>query len=814
MEKAGFKKGFTLVELLIVIAILGILSVAAYIGIQKAQSRVMNERVMDDLLAISNALEQYNQDNGEYPLPPENEDQNLNCFNADTSYAHDCALGAFVEGMVDNKLLTKRYLQEVPADPRTGSRYVYGVSTDKLFYQVAGIHLEDDGTWSARVMGNLAKGYSLPSLIRAYDGPNFVLDNEAYLPYSPDHLSLTASLEDIVGTVTVNGQAPSGEPLVPGDIIRTDANSSVVIYFSDGSITYLGDVNDSEASELQILPNTEVLENDKDGIVTKIRLKLMEGKIWNKVARLASESEFNVETTSAIAGVRGTEFGIDDENQLVVLSGEVLARMKDTQELTEDVVDFSVLDNADFDETSDLAEGNGVDIVQYQLDDAQPVEPVYNYSNDPIILNTFIQRYYLIPVNESLIPRVLSVDMPTSISLKRPEPAQSSFAVYPTVTDVMAVVAYQDQFREWGTHPLHSWTLGQGDQSDPIVLDASSLPSRIAAVANYTNGSNLVRFRFRMSNGSLSGFSDPPVSITNQTVLSADSIYTGVIARNIGTISVYEPINITQTNFNLDLAGGGFIINPDLPQTIIVPDDIVIPTVTSITVQPAQQLGAAPHKMVQGMSIGLQAMAEYSDNRPPENISDLCNWVYTPQTLGNISSAYFVSNQSTAGNVTIQCTYGGVSGSMSVEIVDRLTAACYGPDLRTGGGDDAGVMQGSECWVMGAPGQSCTDACPALLKTPSGTAVSQCDTQDNGWDDADNSAICLALTQLLPQPLNPAPVGFGQADASRAFAPYFAGVQNRCYSRNDSITNYIPNLCGHVEGIGSLHKRICQCKGI
>ena len=61
------------------------------------------------------------------------------------------------------------------------------------------------------------------------------------------------------------------------------------------------------------LRTMEVAENDKDSIITRITSKLFSGKIWNKVARLSRTSEFNVQTTSAIAGVRGTEYGAPGE---------------------------------------------------------------------------------------------------------------------------------------------------------------------------------------------------------------------------------------------------------------------------------------------------------------------------------------------------------------------------------------------------------------------------------------------------------------------------------------------------------------------
>lgn len=68
VEEVIMKRGFTLMELLIVIAIIGILisiSVAAY---TTAQKRTRDSRRQGDLKALQNALEQYNSANsGAYP---------------------------------------------------------------------------------------------------------------------------------------------------------------------------------------------------------------------------------------------------------------------------------------------------------------------------------------------------------------------------------------------------------------------------------------------------------------------------------------------------------------------------------------------------------------------------------------------------------------------------------------------------------------------------------------------------------------------------------------------------------------------------
>ena len=315
-----YKRAFSLVELIIVVAIIGILSGTAYLGIQRGKFKMYNDKVLDDIIGIANALEQYNHDHwGVYPIPEVDGNMNISCFYADATYAHDCDTSAFRQGMIDNNLLTRRYMPEVPTDPRTGSRYVYGVSNDGKYYMVGGIFEESNGNFTARTSGNMKKGYHLPSLIRAFNGPNFVVNYGGNLPYSPDHLIISARLENMNGTVTVNGNpASNGTIVYSEDIINTDSPGTVDIYFSDGSFSSL-----SENSTLEILNTTEVAENDKDNIITRIKLRLTNGKIWNKVARLASASEFNIETSSAIAGVRGTEFGVDVNDDILLYSGSI-----------------------------------------------------------------------------------------------------------------------------------------------------------------------------------------------------------------------------------------------------------------------------------------------------------------------------------------------------------------------------------------------------------------------------------------------------------------------------------------------------------
>lgn len=326
-------RAFSLVELIIVIALITVFTGLAYINYSSYTGFMKNKRVTNDLTAISHAMSQYYRDHDNsfpVPSPEENPTMNLLCLNADLTPAHNCATAAIVTGMIDESLLTKRYLSEVPRDPRTGARYVYGVTGTGRRWQVAAVIEDKKQGLIAKTVGNLDEDFFLPGLIRAYDSPRFVVNDGTALPYSPDHMTLSARLRNAHGEVTVKNEdgilKSTEDTLYPGDTITTGADGNVDIFFSDGSVTRL-----DPDTELVITGESAVTENEEDSIATKIYLKLIRGKIWNKVVRLADKSEFNVETTSAIAGVRGTEFGVWDDNTLIVYSGTVWVK-EDTDE--------------------------------------------------------------------------------------------------------------------------------------------------------------------------------------------------------------------------------------------------------------------------------------------------------------------------------------------------------------------------------------------------------------------------------------------------------------------------------------------------
>ena len=531
------KKGFSLVELIIVILIIGILSVVSYIAIERSRSKAMNDKMLDDLIAIANALEDYKRDHQLfYPIPePDTEDlinQNVLCYYADATYAHSCdpADGAvFVQGMIDNNLLSKRYLRDVPTDPRTGSRYVYGVTTDGKYFQVAGIYEREDGTYEARTVENLVKGFELPSIIRAYDSANFVIDKEIYLPYSPDHLMLTATIQNIDGIVSVKQSGSDkikniGEGFVlhNGDTVYTiNATGSADIYFSDGSITHI------DPDSMLVMENMEVAKNDRNGTITNILLNLKLGKIWSKVARLAQNSTFDIKTTGAIAGVRGTEYGVEvypDSKMLkevTVLSGEV---------------DIKDLDN------QILQKIEGATPTQPKQAVAPSYQPVS--ITDTSLINQIFKDYYkYIPLNSGIRPHIISAKY-ENVSGK---------LVIRNVNFFANIVNAKFGLSDDAAHRVQANTLAVYDLNDlnnPIIprtvlpdTEPQILPYEITIPPDASGISLVARFEYWKDNNLIraSRFSMPPINMEDGTDLTEEQLYPNLFQSEQPTLTIDAP---------------------------------------------------------------------------------------------------------------------------------------------------------------------------------------------------------------------------------------------------------------------------------
>lgn len=110
------RKGFTLIEVLIVVAIVGILASVVLVGLGPIQRRGRDARRISDLRQAQTALELYYNKNGNYPASAS--------WSSLTATLKAAGIG----------------ISNIPNDPSTGKNYVYG--SDSSSY-VVGATMED-----------------------------------------------------------------------------------------------------------------------------------------------------------------------------------------------------------------------------------------------------------------------------------------------------------------------------------------------------------------------------------------------------------------------------------------------------------------------------------------------------------------------------------------------------------------------------------------------------------------------------------------------------------------------------------------------
>lgn len=112
-----YKKGFTLVELLIVIAILAILSTLGISNFQTAKIKARDAGRKSDLATVAKALEAYVNDHRAYPLS--NSSGQIICRTGNVACDWD---SAFTDG-------TTIYVSDLPHDSNVNQDYIYESAT-------------------------------------------------------------------------------------------------------------------------------------------------------------------------------------------------------------------------------------------------------------------------------------------------------------------------------------------------------------------------------------------------------------------------------------------------------------------------------------------------------------------------------------------------------------------------------------------------------------------------------------------------------------------------------------------------------------
>jgi hypothetical protein len=120
-----------------------------------------------------------------------------------------------------------------------------------------------------------------------------------------------------------NGQAVTantGDTITQGMTVKTGAKSIVDIYFQGSVIRIL---------EKSSVVMTELVRNLSDN-KELTELYVENGKVFSKVTRKLTEGEkFRVSTPTAVAGVRGTEFLVSEENgksNIACIEGKVAVK--------------------------------------------------------------------------------------------------------------------------------------------------------------------------------------------------------------------------------------------------------------------------------------------------------------------------------------------------------------------------------------------------------------------------------------------------------------------------------------------------------
>ncbi len=108
------RKGFTLIEILIVVAIIAILASVVLVGLGPTQQAGRDARRLSDLHEVQNGLELYYNKNGAYPIP-----------NPATWATFQTTLTGAGIGV-----------NSVPNDPSSGKNYIYAWNTGATTYEL------------------------------------------------------------------------------------------------------------------------------------------------------------------------------------------------------------------------------------------------------------------------------------------------------------------------------------------------------------------------------------------------------------------------------------------------------------------------------------------------------------------------------------------------------------------------------------------------------------------------------------------------------------------------------------------------------
>lgn len=122
--------------------------------------------------------------------------------------------------------------------------------------------------------------------------------------------NIMGRIVNVFGNVQLNDEpVNSGNFVLPGDVVRTYENGFASIEF------FLGDT----VKELNIGSNTMILITD-DSVVSDMSMEFWMGVLRGKVDQLPEGVKFEVWTPQAVIGVRGTEWIIEGDEDITIVT--------------------------------------------------------------------------------------------------------------------------------------------------------------------------------------------------------------------------------------------------------------------------------------------------------------------------------------------------------------------------------------------------------------------------------------------------------------------------------------------------------------
>jgi len=121
------KKGFTLVELLVVIAIIGILSTLSVVSLNSARAKSRDARRLSDIKQIRTALDMYYDSSSTYPASCTTTLGTGNCA---------CLTSVGWTNTSTTNCTGTIFMQKVPSDPLSSASYTYTSTSSGQSYEI------------------------------------------------------------------------------------------------------------------------------------------------------------------------------------------------------------------------------------------------------------------------------------------------------------------------------------------------------------------------------------------------------------------------------------------------------------------------------------------------------------------------------------------------------------------------------------------------------------------------------------------------------------------------------------------------------